>query len=47
MKKYYESPMVRTTEFDLEGFICESIKKAMLTVEVDEYDIMEEEQLYL
>lgn len=40
MKTIYEKPELLVADFELEGFICESIKQMKLTVEVDEHENM-------
>ena len=47
MKKTYVTPDIRFNELELEGFLCTSIQTMKFTMEVDEHDIMEEEDLYL
>ena len=48
MKKMkYIAPQITETEIDLEGFLCASIVKAKLYVEVDEYVNMGEDTLVM
>lgn len=47
MKKTYVTPDIRFNELDFEGFICASIKTMSFTLEVDQHDILNEEDLYL
>lgn len=41
-KTIYESPAISYAGMDMESFICESVE---LTMEVDEYQILEEENV--
>lgn len=41
----YEAPLIAVASMELSGFICTSIQKMMLFVEVDEYQNMGEEAL--
>ena len=43
----YEKPNIFITSLDLEGFLCASIVKAKLYVEVDEYVNMGEDTLVM
>ena len=47
MKKTYVTPDIRFNELEFEGFICASLKTMTFTLEVDEHDICDEENLYL
>ena len=48
MKKMkYIAPHITETEIDLEGFLCTSIVKATLKVEVDEYVNIDETPLVM
>ena len=44
-KHIYEKPSIVSTTIELEGFICESIKRLTVFLEVDEYQNLKDEPI--